>query len=308
MSHPDFIYVLPEVAAALAEGRGVVALESTLIAHGMPYPQNLETAQSLEEILQQEGAVPATVAVIEGRIHVGLTPTQLAWFAQHKGVVKASRRDLAWVLSQRLTAATTVAATMMIAHMAGIRIFATGGIGGVHREGSRTLDISADLQELGRTPVTVVSAGAKAILDLGLTLEYLETLGVPVIGYQTDEFPAFYTRRSGHALPIRLDSPAAIAGLMQAQSLLDSPQGCLIANPVPADREMNPAVVEAAIEAAITEAHAAGIGGKELTPFLLQRISELTEGQSLFSNIALVENNARLAGKIAVARAALEQA
>ncbi len=293
-----------EVAAALQAGQPLVALESTIIAHGMPYPQNLETARAVEAIVREEGAVPATVALLGGKVQVGLDAAACEHLASSPGIQKASRRDLAFYLSQGIDAATTVAATMIGAHMAGIGIFATGGIGGVHRGAAETFDISADLQELARTPVAVVSAGAKSILDLGLTLEYLETQGVPVVGYGTDEFPAFYCRESGLKVPHRLDSPEAVARLLATQQALGL-GGVLVANPIPTEHALPPALVEEAIAAALAEASGQGIAGKALTPFLLARIKQLTEGESLFSNIQLVYHNARLAAQIARARKAL---
>ncbi|MEM7660359.1 MAG: pseudouridine-5'-phosphate glycosidase, partial [Bacteroidota bacterium] len=289
------------VQTALSEGRPVVALESTIIAHGMPYPQNVATAKGLEAIIREGGTVPATIAVLHGRFHIGLEEADLEYLGQHPEVAKASRRDLPLYLSQGKSAATTVAATMIGAHLAGIRVFATGGIGGVHRGAETSFDISADLQELARTPVAVVSAGAKAILDLGLTLEYLETMGVPVIGYQTDEFPAFYSRESGLKLPHRLDEAAAIAAALHTQWQLGYPSGALVANPVPLSHSLPGNVMHAAIEQALSDAASQQINGKAVTPFLLGRIKDLTEGQSLVSNIELVRNNARLATEIAVA-------
>ena len=291
----------PAVRTAKSEGRPLVALESTIIAHGMPYPQNVETARILEAIIREEGAEPATLALIEGRIKVGLDEETLDLLGQSPEVMKASRRDVAFAISQGRSAATTVATTMILAQMAGIRVFATGGIGGVHRGATETFDISADLQELAQTQVAVVSAGAKAILDLGLTLEYLETMGVPVIGYGTDVFPAFYTRTSPFKAPMRLDTPEDIAALLKTHWDLELKSGALIANPIPEEYSMAPGAIEETIQQAIAEADSKGIGGKELTPFLLKRIKELTEGQSLFSNIELVKNNARLAARVAVA-------
>ncbi|MBI3369275.1 MAG: pseudouridine-5'-phosphate glycosidase [Burkholderiales bacterium] len=295
----------PEVRDALAAGRPVVALESTIISHGMPWPRNVETALSVEAEVRAHGAVPATIAVMDGRLQAGLTRDQIEQLGRGGGTVaKASRRDLALLVAQGRSGATTVAATMVIAHQAGIRVFATGGIGGVHRGAAQSMDISADLQELARTPVAVVCAGAKAILDLGRTLEYLETHGVPVIGFGTDKLPAFYTRDSGFALDARLDEPAEIARLMHAQWTLGLGAGIVIANPVPAEHAMPRERIDAAIEQALAEAARRGIAGKAATPFLLARVTELTGGDSLASNIALVMNNARLAAAIAVAYAA----
>ena len=291
------------VTSAQVEGRPLVALESTIIAHGMPYPENVHTARELEQIVREEGAEPATIAVIDGRVKIGLEEDQLEFLGKHPEIMKASRRDLGYVLSQGKSAATTVATTMILAHRAGIQVFATGGIGGVHRQAQETFDISADLQELAHTPVAVVSAGAKAILDLGLTLEYLETMGVPVVGYGTDEFPAFYTRSSDRPVPMRLDDPQAVADLLQTHWELPLRSGVLIANPIPVPYSLDPSHIELAITKALGEAESQGISGKGLTPFLLSRIEDFTEGQSLFSNIELVKSNARLAGQVAVALA-----
>jgi len=293
----------PEVRDALASARPVVALESTIIAHGMPWPENLATAQRLEAAIRAEGAVPATIAVIDGRIRVGLTGVDLERFARLRDVMKLSRADLAFALAQGRAGATTVAATMLCAAMAGIRIFATGGIGGVHRGAESSFDVSADLQELARTPVTVVSAGAKAILDLPKTLEMLETLGVPVIGYGTDAFPAFWSRESGLKAPLRLDTPAEIAALLGTRQTLGQTGGVLVANPIPSDAEIPRSIIDPAIDAALREAASKGIGGKAVTPFLLSRVVQETGGRSLVANIALAENNARLAAAIAVAGA-----
>jgi pseudouridylate synthase len=292
----------PDVAEALEQGRAVVALESTLIAHGMPWPQNLETAQRLEAAVREAGAVPATVAVLGGRLKAGLTPTQTEHVArQGQAMAKLSRRDLPLVVAEGGDGATTVAATMIVAHRAGIRLFATGGIGGVHRGAETSFDISADLQELARTPVAVVCAGAKAILDLRLTLEYLETHGVPVLGYRCDELPAFYSRSSGLKLDRSMDSPAAIAQVLQAQWALGYTGGVVVANPIANEHAMPREQVDAAIAQALLDAEAQGIRGKASTPFLLARVSALTGGQSLSSNIALVLANARLAAAVAVA-------
>ena len=289
----------PAVQQALANRQAVVALESTIIAHGMPYPENVATANQLEALIQAEGAVPATIAVLKGRIKIGLQEEELEYLGKHPEVMKASRRDLAYVLSLGKSAATTVATTMLLAARAGIRVFATGGIGGVHRGAETTFDISADLQELARTPVAVVSAGAKAILDLGLTLEYLETMGVPVIGVGTQEFPAFYSRESGFKVPLQVDQTDDIARLMHQHWALPHSGGILLANPIPEQYAMDSDLVEESIQQALFEAKAQTIAGKHLTPFLLRRIKELTAGQSLFSNIELVKNNARLAAKVA---------
>ncbi|MEM7372192.1 MAG: pseudouridine-5'-phosphate glycosidase [Bacteroidota bacterium] len=296
-----FLNIHPEVTKAVQTGMPIVALESTIIAHGMPYPENLETAKKLESIIRAEGAIPATIAVLHGKICVGLGQQELELLATQSDMPKASRRDLPLLLAQKQHGATTVAATMIGASLAGIHIFATGGVGGVHRGASQTMDISADLQELAQTPVAVVSAGVKSILDIPLTLEYLETHGVPVICYQTDEFPAFYTRKSGSKSPSRLDSPQEIAAVIQAQRQLGYPGGMLIANPIPASYSMNKEQISLIIDQAIEEADRLQIHGKELTPFLLNKIKLLTEGDSLFSNIQLVYNNARLAAQIASA-------
>jgi len=296
--------ISPEVADALAQGRAVVALESTIITHGMPYPQNLQMAGEVEAIVRAAGAVPATIALMGGRIRVGLTAPDLEQLAETgMAAAKASRRDVAALLTAQATAGTTVATTMQAAEMAGIQVFATGGIGGVHRGAELSFDISADLEELSRTPVAVVCAGAKAILDLPKTLEVLETKGVPVIGYGTDDFPAFWTRSSGLRADHRLDTPEAVAELLETQFSLGM-GGVLIGNPIPEADAMDPAFIGAMIERALADAEAAGIQGKETTPYLLKRIFELTEGKSLVSNIALVKNNAAVAARIAVALAA----
>ncbi|PCD76845.1 pseudouridine-5'-phosphate glycosidase [Pseudothioclava arenosa] len=295
----DLISHSAEVASALAEGRAVVALESTIITHGMPYPQNLETARAVEAELRAAGAVPATIAVMGGRIHIGLEEDALDALAQARGVMKLSRADLAFCLASGATGATTVAATMICAALAGIDVFATGGIGGVHRGAEDTFDISADLAELGASPVTVVAAGAKAILDLPKTLEVLETNGVPVIAFGQAEFPAFWSRSSGLAAPLRADDAGTIAAAHLMRKRLGLPGGQLVANPIPPEAEIARAEITPVIETALAEAAAQGIAAKAVTPFLLQRIFELTEGRSLASNIALVLNNARLAAAIA---------
>ncbi len=297
----SYLDMSPEVAAALAEGKPVVALESTIISHGMPYPQNVQTALQVEQIVRDNGAVPATVAIIGGRLKAGLTPEQIEYFGKKGTAIhKASRRDLAVLCAKGEDGATTVATTMIIAHMAGISIFATGGIGGVHRGAETTMDISADLEELGQTPVMVVCAGAKSILDLGLTLEYLETKGVPVIGYGTKELPAFYTRKSGFAVDYRLDTPQELADAFRAQNSMGFPGGMLVTNPIPEEYSMDADVINAAIDRALAECAEKGIHGKETTPFLLARVAELTGGSSLASNIRLVFNNAALAARTAV--------
>ncbi len=294
----------PEVDAALKAGKPVVALESTIITHGMPWPQNVETARAVEAAVRAGGAVPATMAVMAGRIHVGLTDAGLERLGQAQDVAKLSRADLAACVATGGTGATTVAATMICARLAGISVFATGGIGGVHRGAETSFDISADLAELAQTAVTVVAAGAKAILDLPKTLEYLETAGVPVIAYGQDEFPAFWSRSSGLKAPLRMDDAGAIAAAHRMRAVLGLPGGQLVANPIPAKDEIAREVIVPVIEAALAEAAAKGIAAKAVTPFLLGRIFELTEGRSLAANIALVLNNARLAADIARALAA----
>jgi len=289
----------PEVSAARAQGQAIVALESTIITHGMPYPDNLRMAKAVEEDIRGAGAVPATIAVIEGRLHVGLTDGQLNKLAQAKDAEKLSRADLAFCIARGGTGATTVAATMIAARQAGIEVFATGGIGGVHRGAELSFDISADLQELAQTPVTVVAAGAKAILDLPKTLEVLETLGVPVIAFGQDDLPAFWSRVSGLRAPQRLDTAAEIAAAHLLRAALQIPGGQLIANPVPPEDEIPVETMRPIIEAALDEADAKNVQAKAVTPFLLQRIFEMTEGASLTTNIALVRNNARLAAEIA---------
>ncbi len=299
---PSYLRPSPEVRAALQEGRPVVALESTIISHGMPYPRNAETALQVEQEVRAHGAVPATIAILGGRLSVGLSEAEIGYLGkQGQRVAKASRRDLPVLLARGQDGAATVAATMIIAQLAGIRVFATGGIGGVHRGGAQTMDISADLQELARTGVAVICAGAKAILDLELTLEYLETHGVPVLGYQTDEFPAFYTRSSGLPVDCRVEAPLEIARIMQAKWAAGLQGGLVIANPIPEAWAMPAGRAEAAIRRALGEAEARNIRGKAVTPFLLARIEELTGGQSLEANIQLVLSNARLAAQVAVA-------
>lgn len=290
----------PEVAEARAKGRPVVALESTIITHGMPYPQNVETARRVEAEVRAHGAVPATIAILDRRIHIGLTDAQLVALGQARDVAKLSRADLAACLATGGTGATTVAATMICAHLAGIAVFATGGIGGVHRGAEGSFDISADLMELAQTPVTVVAAGAKAILDLPKTLEVLETQGVPVIAFGQDEFPAFWSRSSGLKAPLRMDSAAQIAAAHRMRACLGLPGGQLVANPIPPEAEIPRAEIMPHIETALAEAVAQGIAAKAVTPFLLQRIFERTGGRSLEANIALVLSNARLAAAIAL--------
>jgi pseudouridine-5'-phosphate glycosidase len=289
----------PSVAAALQNGHPVVALESTIITHGMPWPQNLDVARRVEATVREAGAEPATIAVLEGRLCVGLEDSQLEALAQAKGVAKLSRADMAVCIAEGRTGATTVAATMIAAERAGISVFATGGIGGVHRGAENSFDISADLQELAQSAVTVVAAGAKAILDLPKTLEVLETLGVPVIAYGQDQLPAFWSREAGLRAPLRMDDPAAIARAHATRGQLGLPGGQLVANPIPAEAEIPRAVLAPLIAEANRDADKHGITGKALTPYLLQRIFELTEGRSLEANVALVLNNARLAARIA---------
>ncbi len=302
MNLNKYLDISPEVACALRDDRPVVALESTIISHGMPYPQNVETALKVEQIIRDNGAVPATIAIIGGRLKAGLTPEEIEYLGkQGSAVAKASRRDLAVLAARGADGATTVTTTMIIANMAGIQVFATGGIGGVHRGAQTTMDISADLEELAHTPVMVVCAGAKSILDLGLTLEYLETHGVPVIGYGTDELPAFYTRTSGFKVDYRMDSPEELAAAFRTARELNLRGGMLVTNPIPEEYSMDPAVINKAIDEAVAQAEAQGIHGKATTPFLLAKVKELTGGDSLDSNIQLVFNNARLAARTAVA-------
>jgi pseudouridine-5'-phosphate glycosidase len=296
------IDVSPEVAGALAAGGAVVALESTIISHGMPYPDNLATARAVEQVVRDRGAVPATIAVVDGRVRVGLDDDSLERLAAGgDDVAKASRRDLPVFVARGATAGTTVAATMYLAHRAGVGVFATGGIGGVHRGVERTLDVSADLVELGATPVTVVCAGAKSILDLPRTLEVLETEGVPVIGVGTGEFPAFFSRESGLAVPHRVDTVAELAAVVTAHRDLGLPGGILVANPIPEPDAVPAAEITTLIEQALSDADREGVTGKDVTPYLLGRIVDLTGGKSLVANVALVKNNARLAAELAAA-------
>ncbi len=296
----QWLRIAPEIREALAAGAPVVALETTIVSHGMPYPENVETALALEREIRRRGATPATIAVLDGAIRVGLKESQLDALAKGGDVLKLSRADLVYALAVRRPGATTVAATMICAHMAGIRVFATGGIGGVHRGAARTFDISADLEELAQTAVAVVCAGAKALLDLPKTLEYLETRGVPVVGYRTNEFPAFWSRSSGLAVPLRMDSAAEIAHLLRVKWELGLRGGVVIANPVSEQDDIPAAEMAAHIDRAVAEAAARGIAGKAVTPFILSRIAELTGGRSLAANIALVKSNARLAADVAV--------
>ena len=302
MNLNQYLDVAPEVAAAVAEGKPVVALESTIISHGMPYPQNVETALKVEQIIRDCGAVPATIAILGGRLKAGLSHEEIEYLGKKgQDVTKASRRDLAVLVARKADGATTVTTTMMIAHMAGIQIFATGGIGGVHRGAETTMDISADLEELASTPVMVVCAGTKSILDLGLTLEYLETHGVPVLGYGTKELPAFYTRKSGFEVDYRMDTPEELAEAFHVSRQLGLKGGMLVTNPIPEEFAMDHDVINRAIDEAVAQANAQGIHGKATTPFLLAKVKELTGGDSLDSNIQLVFNNARLAARTAAA-------
>ncbi len=295
-----YINIHPEVQQALDENKPVVALESTIISHGMPFPQNKETALEVEKIVRNNGAIPATIAILNGKFSVGLTEDEIIYLGQSgQEIVKASRRDIPYLISKNIDGATTVASTMIAAKMAGIKVFATGGIGGVHRGAANSFDISADLQELANTNVAVVCAGIKSILDLGLTIEYLETHGVPVLGYQTKELPAFYTRKSGFEVDFKLDSATEIAKFLQTKWAMNLKGGVVIANPVPAKFQQNYHKITESINTALDEAEKLGIKGKETTPFLLAKVKELTGGDSLATNIQLVYNNAKLAAEIA---------
>ncbi|WP_028991614.1 pseudouridine-5'-phosphate glycosidase [Thermoanaerobacter thermocopriae] len=296
----NFIDMSKEVKKAMEEGKPVVALESTIISHGMPYPENIETAKTLENIIREHGAIPATIAIINGRIKIGLSKEELEFMATSKEILKASRRDLPAVLAKGFSAATTVSATMICANLAGIKVFVTGGIGGVHRGAEQTFDISADLQELANTDVAVVCAGAKAILDLSRTLEYLETFGVPVVGFKTWEFPAFYTRESGLKVDYKVDDEIEAAKIIKTKWDLGLKGGVLIANPIPEEYALDKAYIDKAIEDALYEAEKRNIKGKEITPFLLDKIKDLTQGESLKANIELVKNNAFVGAKIAI--------
>ncbi|NYS32338.1 pseudouridine-5'-phosphate glycosidase [Streptococcus danieliae] len=297
----QYLDIAPEVAQALAEGKPVVALESTIISHGMPYPQNVEMAQTVEAIIREEGAVPATIAIMDGKYKIGLSAADLERLATEKDVAKVSRRDLALILAQKKIGATTVATTMIGAHLAGIPYFVTGGIGGVHRGYEETMDVSADLEELAQTPVTVICAGAKSILDLPRTLEYLETKGVPVLGYQTDVLPAFYTSKSPYKLNSRVESVEEIAQMDKVSHELGLSAGSLVVNPIPTEHELDAAYIDEIIAQVVVEAEKAGITGKDMTPFLLGKIVELTGGESLKANIQLVYNNAKVGARIAKA-------
>lgn len=294
-----YLQVHPEVQKAVAAGQPVVALESTIISHGMPYPKNIEMAKNVSKIIRDNGAIPATIAIIDGILKVGLTTEEIELLGTSKNVVKASRRDLPFIISKKLTGATTVATTMILANLAGVKVFATGGIGGVHRGAQETFDISADLQELANTNVAVICAGAKSILDIGLTLEYLETNGVPVIGFGTDEMPAFYTRRSGFGVDYRVDSSMEVAQALKAKWDLNLKGGMVIGNPIPEEFEMDYDTINNAIESALKEAEEKNIGGKNVTPFLLDKVKTITEGKSLEANIELVYNNAKVGAQIA---------
>ncbi|MGN0713357.1 MAG: pseudouridine-5'-phosphate glycosidase [Anaerovoracaceae bacterium] len=295
-----FMDINPEVEKALEEGTPVIALESTIISHGMPYPKNVETALAVEDVIRKNGAVPATIGIIKGRIKIGLTKDEVEYMATAKNVLKVSRRDFPLVIAQEADGATTVAGTMIAANMAGIRLFVTGGIGGVHRGAGESFDISADLEELKMTDVTVVCAGVKSILDIGATLEYLETAGVPVITYGADEFPAFFSRKSGFPAECRLDSVEEIAALINAKDELGLKGGVLVANPIPEDKEIPFDEIDVVIQQALRECEEQGIKGKRITPFLLSRVKDLTEGRSLEANIQLVLNNADIGSKIAM--------
>lgn len=301
MERNQYLDIAPEVAKALSAKKPVVALESTIISHGMPYPQNVETALKVEQVIRENGAVPATIAIIGGRLKAGLSKEEIAYLGKTGyNVPKVSRRDLPMIVAKKMDGATTVATTMIVANLAGIEIFATGGIGGVHRGAETTMDISADLEELSMTPVMVICAGAKSILDLGLTLEYLETKGVPVIGYGTEELPAFYTRKSGFGVDYRLDTPLELATAFRVKQEVGLKGGMLVTNPIPEEYSMDPDIINKAIDEAISDSKKQGIHGKDTTPFLLAKIKEITGGDSLDSNIQLVYNNARLAAKTAV--------
>ena len=295
-----YLNISPEVNEALKKGKALVALESTIISHGMPYPKNVETALNVEKIIRDNGAIPATIAILKGVLKVGLTKEEIEYLGKAKNVLKTSRRDIPFIVSKKSDGATTVASTMIIASLAGIKVFATGGIGGVHRGASKSFDISADLEELSNTDVAVVCAGAKSILDIGLTLEYLETHGVPVVGYKTEEMPAFYTRKSGYKVDYTVDSPGEIALALKAKWDLGLKGGMVIANPIEEQYQMDYDTITAAIDKAIKEADEKGIKGKDSTPFLLSKVKEITGGDSLESNIMLVYNNALLGAKIAV--------
>lgn len=301
MINNEYLIISPEVQHALDNNLPIVALESTIISHGMPWPQNAATAKSVEEVVRKNGAVPATIAIKDGKCLIGLSDVDIEYLGRTPNVWKVSLRDMPFVISQELPGATTVAATMRIASMVGIKIFATGGIGGVHRGAEETMDISADLTEMGQTDVAIVAAGVKSILDIGLTLEYMETIGIPVVTYGQDEFPSFYSSKSGFQSPLRLDTPEAIAKLLTAKWKLNLKGSVLIANPIPKEYEMEQNAIEEHILEALAEANKMKVIGKEVTPFLLKYISEHTQGESLEANIALIKNNAKIAASIAVA-------
>ncbi|HQI17065.1 MAG TPA: pseudouridine-5'-phosphate glycosidase [Bacillota bacterium] len=305
-SFTDYLDINREVLDGLRYYKPIVALESTIISHGMPYPENIETALSLEKIVRENGAIPATMGIIKGRIKIGLDREEMEFLAKTKDIVKTSRRDIPYVVGMGLSGGTTVAATMIFSQYAGIRVFATGGMGGVHRNAAKSFDISADLTELSNTNVAVVCAGIKAILDIGLSLERLETFGVPVIGYRTDDFPAFYTRSSGFKVPMRADSPQECAKIMKTKWDLKLDGGVIVANPIPKQYEAQKNNIDKAIELALIEADNNGITGKAITPYLLDKVKEITAGESLAANIALVKNNALLAAQIAVEYSKLE--
>ncbi|CEQ28745.1 pseudouridine-5'-phosphate glycosidase [Paraclostridium sordellii] len=294
-----YLHIHPEVKKALSEGQPVVALESTIISHGMPYPKNIEMAKNVSKIIRDNGAIPATIAIIDGILKVGLTSEEIEFLGTSKNVLKASRRDLPFIISKKLNGATTVATTMILANLAGVKVFATGGIGGVHRGAQETFDISADLQELANTNVAVVCAGAKSILDIGLTLEYLETNGVPVVGFGTEDFPAFYTIKSGFGVDYKVDSSMEVASALKAKWDLDLKGGMVIGNPIPENFEMDYNTINNAIETALKEADENNITGKKVTPFLLDKVKTITAGKSLEANIELVYNNAKVAAQIA---------
>lgn len=300
MNYQDYLQITPKIANAIKEGKPVVALESTILSHGMPYPQNLDFAHKVEEIIEGEGAVPATLAIMDGKLKVGLNDEELLTMCKGENIAKASRRDVAVLLATKQTAATTVATTMLIASLAGIKVFATGGIGGVHRGACETMDISADLQELANTNVAVVCAGCKSILDIGLTLEYLETFGVPVLGYKTKDMPAFFSEKSGFEVDYKIDDPKTLANILKTKWDLGLKGGVLIANPIPHQYSMDHKIIDKAIDEALRQAKEKGIHGKATTPFLLAKIVELTGGDSLASNLQLAYNNALVASKIAV--------
>lgn len=303
----NYLEINTEVKEALLSGKPVVALESTIISHGMPYPQNIDTALKVEEIVRENGAVPATIGIIGGKLKAGLTKDELEYFAKAKNIVKASRRDLPYITANGLNGATTVASTMIIAQMAGIKVFVTGGIGGVHRGAGETFDISADLMELSNTNVAVICAGAKSILDIGLTLEYLETQGVLVLGYGTEDFPAFYTRESGYKADYKVDNASVVAKILNDKWSMNLKGGVVIGNPIPREHELNPEFINGAISDALLKAKEQGISGKKVTPFLLDYLKETTKGDSLKSNIELVYNNANVGSKIAVELANLSK-